>query len=42
MDVYSFIILASATFIRDLDLELHVLKVKVEVLHIVNSKHLVL
>jgi len=42
MDVYSFIIVTSATFIRDVDLEYHVPKVKVEVSHIVNSKHLVL
>jgi hypothetical protein len=33
MDVYSFIIVTSATFIRDVDLEFHVPKVKIEVLH---------
>jgi len=42
MAVYSFIIVTSATFNRDVDLEFHVPKVKVEVSHIVNSKHLVL
>lgn len=42
MDVSSFIIATSATFIRDVDLEYRVPKVKVEVSHIVNSKHLVL
>jgi len=42
MDVSSFVIVTSATFIRDVDLEYHVAKVKVEVSHIVNSKHLVL
>jgi len=42
MDVYSFIIITSATCIRDVHLEFRVPKVKVKVSHIVNSKHLVL
>jgi hypothetical protein len=42
MDVHSFIVVTSATFIRDVDLEFHVPKVTVEVSQIVNSKHLVL
>ena len=42
MDVYSFVVITSTTFIRDVDLECHVPKVKAEVSHIVNTKHLVL
>jgi hypothetical protein len=42
MFIHSFIVVTSATFIRDVDLEFHIPEVKAEVSHIVNSKYSVL